>query len=268
LLDQVNSINRGIIDAASVRFVTLTYPREFPTARASKGHLDTLLKRFERRWGQRAIIWKIENQVRGAPHFHLLVVMPAGSPLETEQSWWAHSWFEVVGSDDHLHLKWHLGQLGGGNRPCVEAVRDWAMVINYAGKYLCKVTGEEGETWDRPGRFWGVRRGELLGIIEDVVDLSPVEAVKIRRYLRRWYEKQPSGFVYCPGVGCLPGRRLHRSKVDPLLVDLGQGRVQRRRWRRTSGGISLYLPDAVARRLVKFVRGGGVVWSSVELESS
>lgn len=265
LLDLVNSINRGIIDAACVRFVTLTYPDEFPTARASKRHLDTLFKRFERHWGRRAIVWKIEDQKRGAPHFHLLVVMPAGSSLEAEQAWWASAWFEVVGSGDARHLKWHLGQLGNGNRPCVESVRDWQTVINYAGKYLCKLTGDEGETWDRPGRFWGVRRGELLGIIEDVVELSPVEAVQVKRCLRRWYEKQSSGFVYCPGQAGAPGLRLHRSKVDRRLVELGACRVQRRRWRRASGGISVYLADPVVRRLVEFIRGGrSVAWSEVE----
>jgi hypothetical protein len=264
LLDLVNSINRQVIAVACVRFVTLTYPRDFPTARASKRHLDALLKRFERHWGRRAVIWKIENQARGAPHFHLLVVMPPGSSLEDEQSWWAHSWSDVVGSGDVLHLEWHLGRLGNGNRPCVEAVRDWSTVSNYATKYLCKVTAEQGETWDRPGRFWGVRRGELLGIVEEVVALVPVEVVKLKRCLRRWYEKQSSGYVYCPGVPGSPGLRVHRSKVDPQLVERGFVRVQRRRWRQGKGGISLYLPDQVARRLVVFVRGGPVEWSPVE----
>ncbi len=84
LLTLVNSINRDVVSVHCVRFVTLTFPGEFPTIKASKRHLDALLKRFERHWGRRAIIWKIEPQGRGAPHFHLLVLMPLGSPLDVE----------------------------------------------------------------------------------------------------------------------------------------------------------------------------------------
>jgi len=56
--------------------VTLTYPAEFPVARASKEHFRKWLAKLHRRhpgaWG----IWKIEPQERGAPHYHVVLFLP------------------------------------------------------------------------------------------------------------------------------------------------------------------------------------------------
>ncbi len=264
----VNSVNRAVVSVASVRFVTLTYPREFPTARSSKRHLDTVLKRFERQWGRRAVIWKIEPQDRGAPHFHLLVLMPSGSSVDAEVRWWAESWCEVVGSGDANHLKWHLGELGGENRPCCEVCRDWSSVVSYAGKYLGKLSAQgHGETWDRPGNFWGVRRRELLEISVDQVELTPAEALHVKRVMRRYYEKQSSGWCYCPGEGGRPGIRLHRREVVSRRLHPSQYRRQRRRGGRHAGGMSLFIADRELLRLVAFLRGGAVVVTRAHAEN-
>ncbi len=256
LLRLVNSIDQVSVGAGAFDFVTCTYPNDFPTGRASKKHLDILLKRFEREWGRRAVIWKIEPQTRGAPHFHMLVMHGSCEDMyQARLEWWARTWCEIVGSDDKNHLRLHLGQFG--NRPCVEVCRDWKGVIVYAGKYMAKPTGQGGEAWDQPGRFWGVRRKKLLNITEDVEELQPAEAIQLRRVMRRWYEKQPTGFIYLIGVGGLPGTRIHKRQLQPgylAALKPSNFRMQTRRVIKSAGGMSLFLPDNATRRAVTWAR--------------
>lgn len=112
--------------------VTLTYPGDWeavaPTGAAVKAHLQALLKRWARTWQDGAtvpVLWKLELQFRGAPHFHLFAVPPHGrSPGTcrkdkvacaaavilgrcdacgggvTFPTWLSETWAEVVGSDD------------------------------------------------------------------------------------------------------------------------------------------------------------------------
>lgn len=62
---------------------TLTYPGDWetvaPDGRTSKKHLTQFFKRYERAWGTPWVgAWKLEFQARGAPHYHLYSVPPAG----------------------------------------------------------------------------------------------------------------------------------------------------------------------------------------------
>lgn len=65
--------------------LTLTYPAHFPDAKKAKGHLRAFLKRLFRRFPRIGILWRMEFQKRGAPHFHLLI-----------QGVFAHSFLRVV----------------------------------------------------------------------------------------------------------------------------------------------------------------------------
>jgi hypothetical protein len=285
MLRVVNSIDRGSCQAGEFAFVTLTYPREFPTAAASKPHLDQLLKRFERQWGCRWLIWKLEPQLRGAPHYHLLVYMGAGFDAASLCSWVAQSWHEIAGADDANHLKWHLGQLG--NRPCVEQVRDWQGVANYAGKYLGKIS-DGGEEWTHPGRYWGQRRSELAPITIITQDVDRAVAIKFRRVLVRAYEKQLTGWLYVTGKKTMRGKhkagyRVHRRdwapggdvrKLTPAYLAERAETIEReirpqfRRWPGGRGGASMFMAAATVERLMKWAlqscatggvpcRGGG-----------
>jgi hypothetical protein len=105
----------------------------------------------------------------------------------------------------------------------------------------------------------------LLPITLDEVPVTPVEAIIIRRQMRRWYEKQPTGFLFVKGRKKRPGQRLHRrqmcggvSALEFLSSDKEphEWRVQYRRWKRDRGGMSLFLSDHVMRRLI--------VWAAAE----
>jgi hypothetical protein len=265
LLTVVNSIDQTRVGPGQFRFITLTYPKAFASVKASKRDLDTIVKRFERTWGRHAIIWKLEPQKRGAPHFHLLTMMGNADQqqLEAELKWWADNWHDIAGGGDPCHLKWHMGQLG--NRPCVEVVKDWQGVASYAGKYLGKVSKGD-EEWKHPGRYWGKRHAELLPItiVEESVEVAI--AAKVRRQCVRWYEHQAATRYYVPGKKRKPGYCLYAKDVvgdsrvadcidylrEVLEVDV---RPQRRRWPCSRGGCSMFMPVATFLRIIVWAEG-------------
>ena len=266
LLHAIQSIDERQVPAAHLRFVTLTYPAAFPAASASKRDLDTLLKRFEREWGPRALFWKLEPQKRGAPHFHLLILMGSPVALQDELEWWARSWHEIAGGGDRWHLKWHLGRLG--NRPCVEQVHDWNGARNYAGKYMGKLP-EESATWHEPGRFWGMRRRDMFPRSIKRIEVGPLTARLLRRAVVRWFEKQPTGRWWLRNCsederGRLVGHgKIVRMRLKPSEVVEYQGlmlmRPYHRRWPTSKGGCRVFMPSTLIEQLL--------TWATREAES-
>jgi hypothetical protein len=107
-------------------FVTLTYPSVYPDApRDQKSHLTAFVKRLVRRFPGLGVVWKVELQERGAPHFHVLTIGQRFIPHE----WIARVWYEVVGSGDPSHL-------AAGTQ--IKAPENKKAVKKYMGKYLAK----------------------------------------------------------------------------------------------------------------------------------
>jgi hypothetical protein len=127
--------------------VELTYPGEFPAGIDSKRHFNKLLRRLRRRWADICVVWKLEYQKRGAPHYHLCIFGADFIP----KAWLKRAWFECVGSSDRQHLE-------QGAR--VDRIRSLGGLAWYFTKYIQK--GEVGPVDDRPGRFWGVWGNEAL----------------------------------------------------------------------------------------------------------
>lgn len=156
-------------------FITLTYPAEYPTDFSiTKRHLDTFTKRIRRRYHNAAIIWKLELQTRGAPHYHLLVFGVQYIPHQEV----ANDWYEIVGSKDTRHL------MAGTE---TKAIESWNGVMYYASKYLAKVVQET--TCETPGRFWGVIGRDNLPIEMMEQSLSWTQAYDMRRVLWRRADK-------------------------------------------------------------------------------
>lgn len=270
LLRLVNSVDQTACKAGDFVFITQTYPKEFPSARASKRDLDTFIKRFERKYDRPWLVWKLEPQRRGAPHYHLLVWLPGVRDDELVR-FVATCWHDIAGRGDRNHLAWHLGKLG--NKPCVERVRDFAGVSRYAGKYLGKPTGGD-EEWQHQGRYWGERRHEKAPITWVRKNLPRREAVRVRRTLVKCFEHQPPvKFYFCGRNSCngrfLPGWILYgREKWgkdeygrERLVKDCYQEiagicerkvRPVRRRWPRSGGGIQMFLSEAEMKRIIEW----------------
>lgn len=253
LLSLVNSINQDVCQPMEFLFVTLTYGESYPAVRATKRHLDTFLKRLERAWGHHWLLWKLEPQRRGAPHYHLLIYWPsidAHSYLVLLE-WVAQAWFEIAGEGDANHKLVHQGCKG--NRPCVEVVQSWRAVAAYVGKYLGKLSFGD-EEWIHQGRYWGQRRSELAPCTLHEENVSQVEAKLLRRQLIRHFQHEASGVIHFSGRQTAsgvhqPGFNLRRDrKVDgkplsscwlELAQDLGRRVwIKRRRWPTSRGGFT------------------------------
>lgn len=169
LLDWLNQIDKA--SAAKGLFVTLTYPGEYSDDwRAWKRDLDTLTKRLRRKWNRCSIVWRLEYQERGAPHFHLLVFGVDFIP----HRWLAKAWYDVVGSGDYNHLK-------AGTE--VRRVKSFKQVCYYAAKYISKVQDVQSRS---DGRMWGIYGREYLPVLVVVFALSDKAYYQAKRYLRRW----------------------------------------------------------------------------------
>ena len=92
-------------------FITLTYPATFePDTAICKVHLQTWWKRIVRAWPDSWGFWVIEQQSRGAWHFHLLVRWPGETSRRAwleRMAWVSRTWADVVAEggradDDHL----------------------------------------------------------------------------------------------------------------------------------------------------------------------
>lgn len=153
-------------------FLTFTYPAEWPgDPKRWKRDLDTLCKRIQRRFPIAAIVWKLEPQKRGAPHYHVLLF----NVPWVDRHWLAQAWYEVVASNDPKHL-------AAGTE--VRAIRSWRGVLSYAAKYVVKAAGDLPEGWDNVGRIWGIRGVKHLPINLVRFAIGSRKFYCLRRWLR------------------------------------------------------------------------------------
>lgn len=157
--------------------VTLTYPGpDFPrpsNGRAAKRHLRRFMDRWQRRFGTKSCLWKMEFQRDGSPHFHLRLEAPSGVALKTVQEWIALAWWKVVGSHSPKHLK------AGTWARYARTQRGWML-------YFAKRNGYQNSppTGFETGCLWG--RWQVTKCTQTLVLHSPQEAIAFRRLLKRW----------------------------------------------------------------------------------
>jgi hypothetical protein len=171
-------------------FVTLTFPKEYPSPAESKVILHKFRKRVQREFNVSAV-WKMEPQRRGAPHYHLL--MTFWDHLRGESLWDGEAecsipfrvlrmWVEAVGSEDRKHRRYHLIEHWA---ECFQWIESPKSIIRYLSKYVGKQ--EESPDWVWPGRWWGMwgREGFARFVRGDRFLVDRVAWCKIRRILRK-----------------------------------------------------------------------------------
>lgn len=118
-------------------FITLTYGQEFPTARESKRHLDNFKKQLVYKYPQASAIWKLEFQIRGAPHFHFIVFnLPFIDKFEL-----ATMWGKIIG--ENCYRYWDYSQVFDRGYPRepftrIEAIDNPKKAFIYVAKYHAK----------------------------------------------------------------------------------------------------------------------------------
>jgi len=154
-------------------FVTLTYPDKWPADyRVYKADLARFLKAFGRRYPHIPIIWRLEYQERGAPHYHLMIFSPWFIPWQ----WIAKTWFQATQKRDVYTL------LAGTE---TRAVRSWAGVMHYAAKYMSKCGSPPQGTL--PGRLWGVHSREDLPVRLQVIRIDWSHFATLQDWLWAWH---------------------------------------------------------------------------------
>lgn len=219
--------------------VTLTYPGDWEpvagSARVTVEHVKTLRKRFARAWGRPMVgAWKREFQRRGAPHWHVLMVPPAGEVGgESFRTWLSRTWAEVVGHPDPEEQRRH--RLAGTGVDYAEGMRATdpkrlAVYFSKHGAYGAKeYQNSAPDLWvdsgEGVGRFWGVwGLDKATATVEVSADAGIAAARVMRRHARAngystrrevWRSTAPSAAAAADGLtwGYEPRRRYRRRRV-------------------------------------------------------
>ena len=258
-LDWAPIIEKSMTDDYTMAMVTLTYPGAgqkwldyVPSAEVAQKHFAAFQERFYRAWGERIQgIWKREFQKRGAPHLHILMLIPTWgitrdrkseyieeSALMFFREWVSVAWAEIVGADG-LDFYRHLAAGTG-----VDEISEFTSAKNVAG-YFLKYAGKGGDfgakeyqnfpprAWtdqgQSVGRFWGA-----IGLKKCIrtVLVTAQEFAAWGRLLQRWCHQK------------FPGKRRFRgnSHAGWMLTDDGHGTVSlvqdlARSWQALGGSV-------------------------------
>lgn len=197
---------------ASGLFLTLTYHEKRPTPEVAKGHLEAFFKRLERQFPDISVVWKLEPQDRGMPHFHLMVYGVDFIPVQ----WLSSIWHDVTGEDSEAH-----GKSGVDLEPFVN---EDGKLQGYMAKYMAETYDQwpgvqPGDPWAETGRWWGCKGQDRLPWAswdDAAVYLNEGDAIQlIRDLLDKWEVDVPSGVV--PESLTITTRGDPTERLDALL---------------------------------------------------
>jgi len=189
LLQLIGSIDKT--NSTPPLFVGLTYPGVWSDNPASwHQDMENLNDRLCRKypWANISIIWRMEPQQRGAPHFHLFIFGLQFLPWQ----WVAATWAELT---------------NGNPASCcrVERVRSWRGAMSYASKYLAKradddagdgFTTSTGTPMAEVGRHWGVMGRRHLPVTWARYALALGQFHWLRRQIARYMRAMRKGYQH------------------------------------------------------------------------
>jgi hypothetical protein len=223
--------------------ITLTYPGDWltvaPSAKASKAHLTSFRKRFERRFGIKLqALWRAEFQRRGAVHFHLFCVSPV--PVIEFREWVAKTWAAVVKHPDPEQRRRHRIAGTAVDIALGSTKESPKRIAIYFAKHSSPNIGAK-EYQNQPpiewieagsvGRFWGYWN---MGFQSAIVELDLYHALFISRTLRKWHRAQD---------------QISKKRVRRVNIETGEAKY---RW--------------VSRRVKRFPKEAGFLIADCGLE--
>lgn len=243
----------------ALAMVTLTLPAWWQAVAPDGATFKKLLKRFELRWrrnvGPWRLLWKLEFQGRGAPHWHALMRVPALVGNKTFEEWVAQTWADCVGASkelDRCNLKTrelsseysrHLAAHANGH--CIDfSGKDFSdprrislYFLGHSAKttdgkeYQHKVPAEWREPGKGPGRFWGYPG--LVSASREI-ELTERDAVQAARVLRKVKRARAWTVKVIRERGKLPEGERHKHRTFGVEVRAKEGQKQGRAARRTA----------------------------------
>lgn len=134
-------------------FITLTYGQAWPSEKIAKKHLKAFIRRIRKHYPRASIIWRLEYQKRGAPHFHLIVFRLPFIPKEKV----AQVWAEIIGAEFCDNSR----EISRPPFTRIESIDNKRKAMMYVAKYVAKAEGGgfnnvPYQNQHSEGRFWGI----------------------------------------------------------------------------------------------------------------
>jgi len=170
-------------------FVTLTYHNEsiFEIGNC-KTHLEAFLRKLKSHIPECVYIWRMETQIRGTPHFHLIV-------------WSKHSHVRLYTqlqamqlSKDWLAIKSCRCNNCKRYSVNVREVRNRRNAIAYLSKYCAKVTDTLHES--KNGKFWGTSFDAPRKPMSEIY-LTKCQHDKLKLLLKKFLFDRKITFPFC-----------------------------------------------------------------------
>lgn len=170
-------------------FLSLTYHHSYsPEPEQWHAHLNRWEHALERDWGPfvQGGVAVLEFQARGAPHFHIVLVLARDVALQQFRRWNDSAWNRIAEPDDDVARR--VGCRVDRLDPCRKGgIRSlMGYLASYVGKASQKrrIDRETGEILPT-GRMWSVFRQLPLETVA-VVDLTSERQDELLRRIRRW----------------------------------------------------------------------------------
>ena len=219
----------------ALAMVTLTLPGDWLAVAPDGRTFKDCIERFRRRWtraiGDWTLLWKLEFQRRGAPHWHALARVPAMVGSVTFEKWLAVTWANVVGAsrdvdraDGSSEYSRHVSAGTGVDFSGKDFSDPRRISMYFAGHSAKSQDGKEyqhivPEEWQQPGkgpgRFWG-----FCGLKPALVELEVTQRDydRLRRELRKLSRARAWEVAVKRSRGAVPvhavrGRKLRRSQL-------------------------------------------------------
>ena len=213
LLEFLWSINWNMYENEQVREVTLTYHNDYPDdGEVVKTHLHNLRRHIMRDYPGTVLIWKLEYQKRGAPHFHIILITKKVIELgnyniikdgqvgyyDREKKTFLEQGEE--GLRAYIQKKWSqvtgesIENFNSGVE--VEVVRKKDRMAFYLCKYMAKereytnvISDHKVPEWfTNVGRWWGCYNRNELGIRTKKVQISQFQYEKMIEGVKQYWK--------------------------------------------------------------------------------
>lgn len=149
LIDLFASFDAKKRQARKPLFITMTYQKNMQDYQRAKRDLKVFIQRLRYHYSDCAGVWRMENQGRGAVHFHLMLFGVGFLPVQT----WQKYYNEITGE-------------AANNSLDVQAIRSFRGTMFYAAKYMAKEDAHpqenDAEAMDLPIRHTG-RKQKFVG---------------------------------------------------------------------------------------------------------
>lgn len=200
--------------------VTLTYKDIVNNSREYHDDLRAFRQVLERMYGKTRVVWKLEFQKRGAPHFHLLLLDIRKVDIPALGSAWCRI-AGITGQDG----TWQAFDVKDHDRDGNDLRNPAAYAAKYVGK---EVIPDDYQGFPNPGRFWGVwnvrrERGISLVLPDDEAENASTIIREALGFQDKPYEGY-SPFGNTVFVGNV-GSRFHSLDLVEKLLDRGYNPV-------------------------------------------